>query len=272
MDGVIGFSSTVNPDGLMGQVSVDVDRSNGPGSGNVYVLASLTRLSNADTGDVMFARSTDGGATWSPPVRINDDPSAENIQWFGTMSVAPNGRIDAVWLDTRDASPGLGISELYYSYSYDQGATWSPNERLSDPFNPHIGYPDQNKMGDYFDMISDSMGAHLAWANTLNGEEDVYYSRIIPPAITAVNKTPELSFSVSPNPTHGMFSCFASGLKNAGRTIQIEIYNEVGKKIYSQHVNGTRMEINISSQPAGIYFLKLIDDAGNSAIKKIVKE
>ncbi len=53
--------------------------------------------------DVHFARSTDGGVTLGPWVRVNDDPSApNNWQWFATMSVAPNGRIDAVWNDTRD--------------------------------------------------------------------------------------------------------------------------------------------------------------------------
>lgn len=271
MDGFMGFSANVNPGGLMGQISIDVDRSNGTGKGNIYVLASLTRISITDTGDVMFARSTDGGGTWSAPVRVNDDSSTDNTQWFGTMSVAPNGRIDAIWLDTRDASPGLGISALYYSYSTDQGETWSKNERLSDPFDPHIGYPDQPKMGDYFDMISDSIGAHLAWANTLNGEEDVYYSRIIPQSISSVNKTPELNFSVSPNPTNGMFS-LVSGLRNPGKTVRIEIYNEMGKMIYSQYLNRATSEIDISSEPAGIYFLKVIDDDGNSAVKKIVRE
>jgi hypothetical protein len=35
-------------------------------------------------------------------------------------------------------------------------------------------------MGDYFDMYSDEAGAHLAWAATFNGEQDVYYSVITP--------------------------------------------------------------------------------------------
>ena len=96
----------VNPGGLMGQVSIDVDRSQGPGRGNVYLLASVTRTSNGDPCDIMFTRSTDGGLTWSSPYRVNDDLSAKNTQWFGTMSVAPNGRIDAIWLDTRNAPEG----------------------------------------------------------------------------------------------------------------------------------------------------------------------
>ena len=98
----------MNPVGLLGQAYIDVDRSDGPGQGNIYVLASMVRLSNGDPGDVMFAKSMDGGYTWSTPLRINNDPTAFHHQWFGTMSVAPNGRIDVVWLDTRN-DPDLNI-------------------------------------------------------------------------------------------------------------------------------------------------------------------
>ena len=50
------------------------------------------------TTDVMFARSTDGGLTFSAPLRINDDGiNPTKWHWFGTFSVAPNGRLDAVW-------------------------------------------------------------------------------------------------------------------------------------------------------------------------------
>jgi subtilisin-like proprotein convertase family protein len=177
LDGSLEFSTGPNPAGLLGQNWIAVDHSDGPTRGNVYMLASVDRSSNTDPLDVMFSRSTDGGLTWSPPVRVNDDPGETAYQWFGTMSVAPNGRIDAVWLDTRN-DPGGFQSELYYSFSTDAGVTWSPNEVLSPPFDPHLGWPQQNKMGDYFDMISDEWGASLAYAATFNGEQDVYFIRI----------------------------------------------------------------------------------------------
>lgn len=206
LDGYINASMPVNPVGLVGQASIDVDRSNGPGRDNVYVLASVTRFSNGDTADVMFSKSTDGGLSWSLPRRINDDPGTAAYQWFGTMSVAPNGRIDVIWLDTRDAiGANPHISALYYSHSEDQGETWSVNERLSDFFDPHLGYPAQDKMGDYFDLYSENSFARLAWANTLNGEEDVYYSEITP-VIDAIN----------PGNEHGI--CYLSGYPNPFRT------------------------------------------------------
>ena len=117
--------------------------------------------------DVMFTRSEDGGATWSAPVRINDDAGL-GWQWFGTMSVAPTGRIDVVWNDTRDGSL-VNRSALYTSSSADGGRSWSANERLSDVFDSHIGWPMQNKLGDYYHMVSDRVGAHVAWAATFTG-------------------------------------------------------------------------------------------------------
>ena len=180
LDGsLVGFGGPdcPNPNGLLGQTIIDVDRSEGPNHGNVYLLASVERFSNGDPCDVMFSKSTDGGETWSPSVRVNDDPGNSAYQWFGTMSVAPTGRIDVVWLDTRD-NPGSVVSALYYSYSLDGGDTWSENTKLSESFDPHVGWPQQNKMGDYFDMVSDETGANLAWSATFNGEQDVYYSYI----------------------------------------------------------------------------------------------
>jgi len=204
LDGVIVGSDPINPVGLMGQVNVDADRSNGPGRGNVYVVASVARLSVWDPADVMFARSTDGGATFEAPVRLNTDPVG-NYQWFGTMSVAPNGRIDVIWLDTRNAE-GTYLSELYYCYSEDQGETWSINKKLSESFDPTVGYPQQAKMGDYFDMVSDNDGAHLAWANTFTGGQDVYYTHIEPTIVGLAEEKGEeepLTVLCHPNPFRG---------------------------------------------------------------------
>jgi len=268
IDGNPGGWGGPNPGGLLGQVNIDVDHSNGPGRGNVYLLATVARSSNSDPSDVMFVRSTDGGLSWSSPVRINDDASDKNYQWFGTLSVAPNGRIDAIWLDTRDAPAGTDSSALYYSFSSDQGKTWSVNERMSGSFDSHVGYPDQNKMGDYLDMVSDNTGAHLAWANTFNGEQDVYYSHIIPYTSTSIHEiTNNTRISVYPNPVTGTLV-----IRGLTYDTRIEIYTILGEKVQSANSAGTTCEIDISARPAGIYFLKIVDRNGSSTVKKIVKE
>ena len=76
-------------------------------------------------------------------------------------------------------APADATSELFYSSSSDAGVTWSKNVALSAPFNHSLGYPQQDKLGDYYDMISDNRGFNLAYAATFNGEQDVYFLRAV---------------------------------------------------------------------------------------------
>jgi hypothetical protein len=177
--------SVPNPVGLLGQVWVDADRSGGPLHDSVYVLASGEYfgpqfISNLEVG---CARSRDGGQTWSGPVRVTDFTESAALAWMAAMSVAPNGRIDAIWSDTRlNTFPFLQLNrytQLYYSYSTDGGVTWSANLPVSPPFDYRLGYPGgQRKIGDYYTMVSHDDSAVVAYAATYNGEQDVYFVRV----------------------------------------------------------------------------------------------
>ncbi len=180
LGGDIVFSEPINPEGLVGQVFLAADRSGTSTNDNVYMLASVQPSGFTNGSDVMFARSTNGGITFSAPRRINDDAvNHAKWHWFGTLSVAPSGRIDVVWYDSRN-SPNTVTSQLFYSFSIDGGNTWSPNVAVSNLFNPFIGYPNQQKIGDYITVVSDDDSANVAYAATFNGEEDIYYVRIRP--------------------------------------------------------------------------------------------
>jgi hypothetical protein len=202
----------INPAGLDGQLFLAIDRSGGPTNNNIYMLASVVPPGRSTT-DVMFVRSTDGGQTFSAPHRINDDPNFQNKwHWFGTLSVAPNGRIDSVWYDTRNASNNID-SQLFYSYSTDGGVTWAPNIVASNPFNPQAGFPQNQKIGDYITIVSDNTGGNVAYAATFNvnpnavggHEQDVYYVRVSPsggptPTPTA-SATPTATATATATPT-----------------------------------------------------------------------
>jgi hypothetical protein len=197
----------LNGVGLCGMVFLAIDHSGGPTNNNIYMLASV-QPSGRTTTDVMFVRSTDGGLTFSTPVKINDDPFNPNKwHWFGTFSVAPNGRLDAVWYDTRNAANNTD-SQLFYSFSTDAGVTWAPNVAVSNLFNPMEGYPNQNKIGDYITIVSDNTGGNVAYSATFNfnaargqHEEDVYYVRVFPSGGGTPTPTPTASATSTPTAT-----------------------------------------------------------------------
>ncbi len=190
--GGLTSSGAINPEGLLGQVSIATDHSTTANRGNIYVLGSVDPA-GADPLDVMFIRSTDNGATWSAPTKVNNNSAGDNsYQWFGTMSVAPNGRIDVIWNDTSvDASNNFSV--LKYAYSWNGGLSWLGNVALTSPYNHTLGYPSQNKMGDYYDMVSDETGVNVAFSATFTGGQDVYYMRItavpsnISPTLNAIS-------------------------------------------------------------------------------------
>jgi len=183
LGGNIVFGEPINPEGLVGQVFLAVDRSGTSTNNNVYMVASVQPTGFTNGSNVMFARSTDAGRTFSAPRRINDDPiNHAKWHWFGTLSVAPNGRIDVVWFDTRNAANNTN-TQLFYSYSIDGGRTWSRNVGVSNSFNVFVGYPNQQKIGDYITVVSDNVSANVAYAATFNGGEDIYYVRIPPSAL-----------------------------------------------------------------------------------------
>ena len=250
-----------NPGGLLGQAWVAVDRSAGFASGNVYLLCSVDRDSNGDPMDVMFSRSTNGGSTWSSAVRINDDPGTSAWQWFGTMSVAPNGRIDVVWLDTRD-NPGSLHSALYYASSTDAGVTWSANQRLSESFDPHVGWPQQQKMGDYFHMVSTDDEFHLAWAATFQGEQDVYYGRTVAAtdagALASASVTPRLRSS--PNPFRGATTILYD--LPAAAFVTLRVYDALGREVATlvegvQPAGSHGARFDGRSLASGVYFYQM---------------
>jgi hypothetical protein len=172
---------------LVGQVYLAVDRSGTATNNNVYMLASVIPYQSTGAGDVMFVRSTDGGATFSQPRRINNDPAnTSKWHWMASLGVAPNGRLDVIWLDTRNAANNTD-SQLFYAYSFDGGSTWSPNTPVTSAFNPFVGYPNQSKMGDYMSVVSDNDAGHAAYCATFNNEQDIYYVRLTPIAPAVVS-------------------------------------------------------------------------------------
>jgi hypothetical protein len=108
-----------------------------PKSNTLYVV--YQNFATAGNVDLYVQQSTDGGATFSTPVQVNDDPSNPAVDHIaGRVAVAPNGRLDVVWVDGRNAYPTAASlmatpeGDIYYASSTDGGKTFSSNRRITD--------------------------------------------------------------------------------------------------------------------------------------------
>jgi hypothetical protein len=119
-----------------------------------------------DFGDIYYRRSTNGGNTWSAPVALNAFPGADRPQANPCVSVTHDGRIDVFWYDL-SAGNGLDdLTDVFYTYSANFGASWSsPVPVNPEPFHNEAGNnfsgPHQ---GDYNDAFSDPLTSGPGYA------------------------------------------------------------------------------------------------------------
>jgi hypothetical protein len=139
-----------------------------------------------DARDVVFVRSTDGGANWSAEQLLNDDPAGlENRRPF--ICVDALGHVHAFWHDSR--TPGFGsnaaLTSVFGTTSRDGGLTWTPNYCVTDQlsffsFNT-IAVPN---LGDYNQAAASGALIHPAWSDQRLSTGDVR-NPVPPPTFTA---------------------------------------------------------------------------------------
>lgn len=88
--------------------------------------------------DVFLRRSEDGRA-WSPPLRVNDNPLRDGTaQYLPQLAVAPDGRIDAVFLDRR-RDPRNVKTDAFLASSPNDGRSFENVRVSSQSFDSRVG-------------------------------------------------------------------------------------------------------------------------------------
>ncbi len=124
------------------------------GPGNVLVAAwQDARFSGGARDAVALSRSTDGGRTWSLPVRVNRDPSVAAFE--PAVAVHGDGTIGISYFDFRSNTPSPATlpTDAWLARSSD-GVTWQES-RIAGPFDLALApYADGLFLGDYQGLIA----------------------------------------------------------------------------------------------------------------------
>lgn len=152
-----------------------------PTDPNILYLVYNDITAGADSGNIFFTQSTDGGMTWDPAVQLNTD-GGTNLQWSPAIGVKPDGSGLAVtWYDRRN-SPTDSLIEFWGVTGAISGTTVSfgPNFRISPQFPAVFGQdPVVNAvyMGDYDQVVADNSFFYATWGDNRLGNPDVRFTK-----------------------------------------------------------------------------------------------
>ncbi|WJH33743.1 glycoside hydrolase [Paenibacillus sp. CC-CFT747] len=136
-------------------------------TGELYVVWQSAKFSAGKYDEIALTRSTDGGITWSSPIRVNP-PS-------GTAAFTPMVRINEAGVvgvtyyrivNNRHSPKTLPV-DYWFTCSTDHGHTFRPPLRITKPFNllraPEITSPFSPGLfiGDYQGLETSGNGFHL---------------------------------------------------------------------------------------------------------------
>lgn len=153
------------------------DRTGGLRSGRVYLVYTLENKNESDDTDIVLRHSDDQGATWSDPVRVNDD-STRNSQFLPKVSLDPDtGHLAVIWYDAR-SDLGAGAPGDTDGVPNDDARVWGAFSANGESFTKNIqiaagtsnAHDSANAIdyGDYTGLSFLGGVAHPGWADNSN--------------------------------------------------------------------------------------------------------
>lgn len=151
---------------------VVADLSAGASSGNLYIGWTQFTLSASD---LLFSRSTDGGKTWSGPIKLNSAsglPRDDNGALEGFHGVvAPDGTLYTIW-DDRDG--------IMTAVSRDGGRTFGKDQRIISAGPAYFSITGVSRSNGFPQIGIDPRGSsrggrlYVSWSDYNNGDVDVF--------------------------------------------------------------------------------------------------
>lgn len=155
-----------------------------PGTGKLYVVWEDSRFSSTHN-DIALSTSTDGGRTWSTPVKVNKTPS-DVLAFTPAVDVLPNGTVAVTYYDLRNNTPDPTtlFADNFVVVSHDGGLTWSESRLTPRSFNLDTAPVSRGLfLGDYQGLAHTHRAFQALFVKTnanLNNRTDVFSTRITP--------------------------------------------------------------------------------------------
>ena len=144
---------------------------------------------------IYFARSTNGGTTWSAPMQI--DTGNPNDAWEPALTIDDAyGTVALSWYDRRD-DPNNTRYRIYYTESIDSGVTFLPSQiAVSSAQGDPTGI---TATGSYAAIVASHGMAHPFWTDSRSGSNEIFTASVSELAlIRALGRVPATAGSPVP--------------------------------------------------------------------------
>ncbi len=138
-------------------------------------------ISGNDSGawDVRVAKSDDGGASFSPSVKVNDDVSCAT-HFHHALAIGEDGGVHAVWFDNRYL-----VGSVFYARSTsgpNDALVFSPNSFVSDEtFEFTTSRSSELWLGDYLGLQILGKTLYAAWTDPRSGLANIRFAKGMTP-------------------------------------------------------------------------------------------
>ena len=235
---------------------------------SLNLLVVWTDYRNGDP-DIFSVRSADGGATWSPALRVNDDTvgngAGQDMCW---AAFSTGGRYAAAWRDRRNGGAGQNADyRIFGAASFDGGLTFTASGAVGAQGGPLFIPVDGND----FLGVSATEGKIIAtWTDQRNTRNQLYFNFLSMVSLVTGVASPLLPVSrlkLFPNPSScGYVETGCDGLQ------RILICDVTGRTLRSIDIGAgqVRCRITTAGLTAGVYLLRAITTHGASVSGKFV--
>ncbi len=251
------------------------DLSGGPHHGTIYVNWTDQRNGSNDT-DVWLSKSSDGGFTWSAPIRVNDDEPGKH-QFFSWMDVdQTNGNLFFVFYDRRNYTDNQ--TDVFLAYSTDGGTTFVNKVISESPFVPSPGV----FFGDYTNIQAHNNIVRPIWTRLHNGQLSIWTDVSPFEIMTATENHADIDREndIKPFPNPVTDVCYVSFKLHKTREVSLKLFDANGREIttilekeqlgYGKHI--IPVDTGQFRLERGIYYPKLILDGVVKTLKILVVE
>jgi hypothetical protein len=155
---------------------VAYDDSNGPHKGRLYLVYTNAPSTTSNDTNIFLRHSDNNGATWSAPLRVNDDRGT-NSQFFSSLAVDQStGNLALSWYDARNSANNTEV-ECFATVSVNGGLSVLPNVQVAKGLSSAIaaGNNSGNDYGDFMTVAFVNNHLFPCWVDnstTLPGNTD----------------------------------------------------------------------------------------------------